>query len=112
MAVKVLIYRRVRPGKESEISEAVRELRLRALGAPGYISGETLRSVEDPSLRLVISTWRSLEDFERWRDSPERKAIQERIEGLLAEPARVAAFEYEPLDLETLSRIEPAAVEE
>lgn len=112
MAVKVLIYRKVRPGKEGELNEAVRELRSRALGAPGYISGETLRSLEDPSLRLVISTWRSLEDFERWSSSPERKAVQERIERLLAEPTRVVAFEYEPLDLEALSRIEPAAVEE
>jgi heme-degrading monooxygenase HmoA len=56
MAVKVLIYRKVRPGKEKELSEAVRNLRSKAIHAKGYISGETLRSIEDPSVHLVIST--------------------------------------------------------
>ena len=63
MAVKILIQRKVKPGKEKELYETVRELRSMAIHAEGYISGETLCSIEDPSVRLVISTWKSLEDW-------------------------------------------------
>ena len=47
MAVKILIYRKIKPGKEKELSEAVRELRSKAIHAQGYISGEALRSMEE-----------------------------------------------------------------
>ena len=58
MAVKILIQRKIKPAKENELGEAIRELRSKAIHAQGYISGETLRSIEDPSLHLVISTWK------------------------------------------------------
>ena len=57
MAVKILIQRKIRPGKENEFGKALRELRSQAIHAQGYISGETLLAVGDPSLHLVISTW-------------------------------------------------------
>ena len=63
MAVKILIQRKVKPGKEKELNETVRELRSMAIHAEGFISGETLCSIEDPSVQLVISTWKSLEDW-------------------------------------------------
>lgn len=63
MAVKILIQRKVKPGKEKELYETVRELRSMAIHAEGFISGETLCSIEDPSVQLVISTWKSLEDW-------------------------------------------------
>jgi hypothetical protein len=53
MAVKILIYRRIKPGKEKELGEAVRALRFKAMYAQGYISGEYLvlgaRPVPPPS---------------------------------------------------------------
>jgi heme oxygenase (mycobilin-producing) len=58
MAVKILIYRKIRQSKEKELSEAVGNVRSQAIHAEGYISGETLRSIEDPSVHLVISTWK------------------------------------------------------
>jgi heme-degrading monooxygenase HmoA len=109
MAVKILIYRKVKPGKEEELSEAVRNLRSEAIHAEGYISGETLRSIEDPSLHLVISTWKSLEDWNNWFNTPERKAFQQKIDAFLEEPAKIAAYEYESFRVnadETLRSLE------
>ena len=109
MAVKVIIYRKVRPGKEKELSEAVRELRSKAIQAPGYISGETLRSIEDPSVHLVISSWKSIEDWNNWFNTPERKAFQERMDVILQEPTKIAPYEYESFPVnadETLSSLE------
>jgi heme-degrading monooxygenase HmoA len=95
MAVKILIQRKIRPGKEDEFGKALRELRSRAIHAQGYISGETLHSIDDPSLHLVISTWKSLEDWNRWANSPERKTFQEKTDAMLEETTRVTPYQYE-----------------
>ena len=109
MSVKILIYRKINPGKEKELSEAVRELRSEAIHAQGYISGEALRSMEDPSLHLVISTWKSIGDWTNWLNTPERKAFQQKIDAILEEPAKITPYEYEFLSFDmdkTLSRLE------
>jgi len=109
MAVKILIYRKVKPGKEEELSEAVKNLRSKAIHAEGYISGETLRSIEDPSVHLVISTWKSIEDWNNWFNTPERKAFQQKIDAILEEVAKITAYEYESFRVnadETLRSLE------
>jgi len=95
MAVKILIQRKIKPGKENEFGKALRELRSKAIHAQGYISGETLCSIEDPSLHLVISTWNTLEDWNRWANSAERKAFQKRTDVMLDGPTNVTPYQYE-----------------
>ncbi|RLA94117.1 MAG: antibiotic biosynthesis monooxygenase [Deltaproteobacteria bacterium] len=95
MAVKILIQRRIKPGKEKELNQIVRELRSKAMHAEGFISGETLRSIEDPSVHLVISTWKSIDAWNRWVNSPERKALQDKIDAILAEPTKMTPYLYE-----------------
>ena len=41
MAVRVIIDRKVKKGKESEFSELLKQLRSKAVASKGYISGET-----------------------------------------------------------------------
>jgi heme-degrading monooxygenase HmoA len=109
MAVKILIYRKVRPGKEKELSEAVRNLRSKAIHAEGYISGEALRSIEDSSVHLVMSSWKSIEDWNNWLNTPERKAFQQKIDAILEEPTKITPYEYESFPVnadETLSSLE------
>lgn len=95
MAVKILIRRKVKPGQEEKFNELVRELRSRAMHLAGFISGETLRSIEDPSIHLVISTWKSIEDWNAWLKGPDRKAVKKKFEKVLAEPETMTPFQYE-----------------
>jgi heme-degrading monooxygenase HmoA len=95
MAIKIVIERKIKPGKLKELAEAVRDLRSKAVHAPGFISGETLRSIGDPSVHVVICTWKSTEDWNNWLNTKERKALQERIDAILEEPPRVNLYEYE-----------------
>jgi heme-degrading monooxygenase HmoA len=95
MAVKILIQRKVKPGKEKELIEVVRELRSQAMHAEGFISGETLRCIEDPSVHLVISTWQSLDAWNAWIESPRRRALQKKVDEILAEPSTKTAFQFE-----------------
>jgi heme-degrading monooxygenase HmoA len=95
MAVKILIQRKIRPGKENEFAKALRELRSKAIHAQGYISGEILRSIGVPSLHLVISTWNSLEDWNRWANSAERKGFQKKTDALVEGLTKVTPYQYE-----------------
>ena len=97
MAVKILIRRKVKPSKERELNETVKELRSKAIHAQGYISGEALCSIEDPSVHLVISTWKSLEDWNHWADSPERKVFQQKTDAMLEEPTKITPYQYESI---------------
>lgn len=95
MAVKILIQRKIRTGKEREFGQALRELRSQAIHARGYISGETLSAIGDPSLHLVIGNWSSLEDWNRWANSAERKAFQDKTNAMLEGPTKVTPYQYE-----------------
>jgi heme oxygenase (mycobilin-producing) len=90
--VKVISERAIKGQKVSEIVRLLRQLRVKAMQQPGYISGETLHAVDDPNYYLVISIWDSLEDWQKWEQNPERqKAIRE-IDSLLESPLRSRVY--------------------
>ena len=83
MAVRVFIRRRVPETRISGIIQLFRRLRRNALEQEGYISGETIRNIDDSEIYIVISTWKTLKDWKRWSESPLRKEIQGKIDDLL-----------------------------
>jgi quinol monooxygenase YgiN len=91
--IRILIERRLVPGGEERLRQAMRELRQQAMDREGYISGETHRDAADPSHYLILSTWRSREDWERWARSEARHTVEARIAPMLAEPERVTVLE-------------------
>jgi heme-degrading monooxygenase HmoA len=90
--VRVIIRRRCRPSREADLEKALLGLRTDAMRRRGYISGETLRSDDDPGVWLVVSTWTSAELWKSWQESPERREMEGKIAGLLAEPQEVSVF--------------------
>ena len=94
MAVRIIIDRKVKKGKVSDLSKLLRELRSKAMPSKGYISGETLRALDDPYNYIVITTWQSVEDWEKWGKNRERKKIQARIEKLMARSTRTRIYFY------------------
>ena len=92
--VKVIIERRCRPDKEAEIESILVELRTRAMQQPGFISGETLKSVNDPMLWLVISTWVDDDTWTTWENSPSRGQIISKMEPFMYVPEKVSIFNY------------------
>jgi heme-degrading monooxygenase HmoA len=92
MAVRIIIDRKVKKGKESDFSKLLRELRLKAVPSKGYISGETLRALDDPYNYIVITTWQNINDWKNWEKSPERKKIQNKIEKLMARPTKAKIY--------------------
>ena len=94
MAVKILIRRQVPQERAKEMIPLFRKMRALATGQPGYITGETLRSLENPQEFMVISTWQSSEDWSRWLQSKERNAVQKKIDDLLGGETKYEIFHY------------------
>ncbi|MBW2039176.1 MAG: antibiotic biosynthesis monooxygenase [Deltaproteobacteria bacterium] len=94
MAVKVILERRVKKGMDTDLAKLMRELRVKAMLAKGYISGETLRAHDDPTLYLVISTWKSLDDWRAWEENPVRKEIKAKIDAILETPTQKRVFDF------------------
>jgi heme-degrading monooxygenase HmoA len=92
MAVRIIIDRKVKKGKEAEFAKLLRELRLKAVPSKGYISGETLRSLNDHANYIVITTWQSVNDWKEWDKNPERKKIQAKIEKVMARPTKTKIY--------------------
>jgi heme-degrading monooxygenase HmoA len=76
MLAKILIERHFNPGNEKEILALLNKLRALAMNQPGYISGLTMRSPEDPEKMMVISTWQTLDDWHSWKENMERKNLE------------------------------------
>jgi len=94
MSTKVLITRTVPREKSREMLQLFREMRSLATAQSGYISGETMKSNDRPDVFLVISTWESPEDWEKWLLSKDRQAIQEKIDSLLGGKTNYEMFHY------------------
>ncbi|MGD9117378.1 MAG: antibiotic biosynthesis monooxygenase [Dehalococcoidia bacterium] len=89
MALKVLIERHVKKGKEGELIELLNNLRTELIEQPGYVSGELLQSQDDKATIFALSTWQSELDWKSWRGDPKRLELESRIEPLLTEPSKL-----------------------
>ncbi len=92
--VKVILERRCKPDKETELEGLLVELRSNAIKQRGYVSGETLISTEDPSLWLVLSTWLDVNLWKAWEASTERQEMIKMIEPLLINPEQASIFSF------------------
>jgi heme oxygenase (mycobilin-producing) len=93
MTVKILIKRRVPVEHVIELSDLLKKLRSLTLGQAGYIYGETLRRIDNNDECLVISTWRSVEDWNAWFNNEQRIRVQNEIDLLLGSKTEYAIYE-------------------
>lgn len=93
MAVKIFIKRSGVDRNIIELTLLLKRMRTLTLNQPGYISGETLRRIDQPDECVVVSTWRSVADWTNWFENEERKSIQSEIDLLLGRDTRYEIYE-------------------
>ena len=93
MSVRIFIKRNVSEGKIPELTVLLKRLRSVTLMQPGYISGQTLKRLDQPGECMVISTWRSIEDWNDWVKNDKRLAIQKEIDDLLGKATDYEIYE-------------------
>jgi heme-degrading monooxygenase HmoA len=96
VAVKIFIKRSVPAAKASQLIPIFRQLRVKAMQQPGYISGETLQRVDKPEEEtyIVISTWQSVEHWQQWATSQSRMELQQQIDAALNEQTEYELYQY------------------
>ena len=94
MAVKVIIRRIIPEHRAEDLVPLLKKLRALATLQPGYISGETLRRVDKPDEFLVISTWKTAQDWDKWARSHERNEIQGKIDTVLGGKTEFGIFQH------------------
>jgi heme oxygenase (mycobilin-producing) len=102
MTIRVLMIRRVprmTAGMDitilPKLSQLLTELRNLANMQPGYITGETLRNVDDKKEYLVISTWKSLDAWEGWMENETRRQVENQVDALLGASTVYKIYSYD-----------------
>ena len=92
--IRVIIERHCKSEKNEEMERLITLLRSRAMLHRGHVSGETLRSIKNPSQWVVISTWLDATAWKVWESSPERQEFAKKIAPLLSAPAEISIFDF------------------
>jgi heme-degrading monooxygenase HmoA len=93
MPVQVIIKRKWQVDNPEELLPLLTELRSFAKEQPSYISGETLRSLDDPDDYMVVSKWETADDWKKWLQSKKRRDLQGRVDSLIGERTFYELFE-------------------
>ena len=93
MSIKVIIKRKWQVDKPEELLPLLAALRVAARKQPGFISGETLRSLDDPEDYLVISIWETADDWKKWMQNKKRRDLQGRVDSMIGERTFYEMFE-------------------
>ncbi len=94
MTVKIVIKRMVTKNKESSLLPLIKALRIATTKQNGYISGETLQRIDKPGETVVVSTWESAADWNRWIENPERIQLQKKIDALLGKETEYQMYTH------------------
>ena len=93
MSVQVKIVRKFQIDEIEKLISLLTELNSHSKEQPGYISRETLRSLENPEEYLVRCQWETVEDWDKWLHSKERRDIQGKIDSIIGEKTFYEVFE-------------------
>ena len=93
MPIQVIIKRKWQTDNPEALFPLLTEMRSLAKKQTGYISGETLRSLDDPDDYMVISKWETADDWQKWLQSKERRDLQGQVDSLIGERTFYEIFE-------------------
>ncbi len=92
--IKVIIERYVAEDLFEHYEKASKATLQLAMQASGFISGEALSNVYDANHRVVIATYRTLQDWHRWHASEARKDMMEQITPMLEHEEKITVWEH------------------
>jgi len=77
--IRVIIERFIAESLEANYEETAKDTLQKAIKAPGFISGESLKAIDNPRHRFILCNWRSLHDWQQWEQSTERKDMMSKL---------------------------------
>lgn len=70
MAIRVMVFAKIKPGEEKAFEAAYAEVTRKVKGTEGHLRDELLRNTKEPSSYILLSEWESKERFLAWEDAP------------------------------------------
>ena len=92
--ITVLIERHIVPGMASTYANYATQIIQASVSAPGFISGESLKGIDDSNARYIVIKIRSIQDWKNWFTSPEREKITSLLSPILALPEKVTLLTH------------------
>lgn len=91
--IRVIIERSIAEDLEANYEEAAKETLQKAIVSPGFISGESRKDITNSRHRFILCTWRSLQDWQSWQHSSERKEMMDKLNLMLDKEEKVTILE-------------------
>ncbi len=91
--IRVIIERHIAHTLETTYEQAAKNTLQQAVSADGFISGESLINANDANHRLILSNWRSVQDWHQWFQSEERKEMMNILNPILETEEKITILE-------------------
>jgi heme-degrading monooxygenase HmoA len=95
MHVKIISRRSFTIAQKDKLIPLLKQLRERAEKHQGFISRATYSRLNDPGEYIVISEWKTADDWIEWMGSREIRKIQGEIDSLIGEKTFFDVFRPE-----------------
>ncbi len=92
--IRVLIERYVDASLEQHYEIAARKILQGAVQAPGFISGESLRDMQNSNHRLILCTWTSIQQWQQWQTSQIRHNLMAELAPMLDREEKVTLLDH------------------
>ena len=88
----VVATAKAKPGKQSDLEQALREVAAPTRAQRGCLSFELFRLAQEPAAITALECWSSYEDHERHLQGDHVKTLMARFAGILAAPPEIVAM--------------------
>jgi len=92
--IKVFINRKVPTELQTYYTEVAKEILYASMKSEGFIKGEVMHDIDDPEHRLVVATYRTYEDWNRWYRSEERRELMNRLQPMLERDELIKIYQH------------------
>lgn len=93
MAIKVIIKRKFKDGCSKDAHDMLIKARQNAMKEQGYIASESLCNCDDANEIVVLSMWRTREDWQRYKNGSARQELEGQMAEILEGQTETSAFE-------------------
>ncbi|NVJ49098.1 MAG: antibiotic biosynthesis monooxygenase [Gammaproteobacteria bacterium] len=90
--IRVIIERQLKPGCYDEYASIIRHAKKEASKMSGFMGGELYFDQQDNRRIFIIAAWNTLEHWQQWDNSEQRKSLTESLAPLMAGPEKVTVL--------------------
>ncbi len=92
--ITVIIERHIAPDMASTYESFAQQIIQATVAARGFISGESLRGLDDPNARYIVVKMNNKADWQYWLGSKERQELVSLVSPLLTTPEKITLLTH------------------